>query len=92
VEDLITVGERIANVRQAFNAREGVNLIQESFPPLALGKPPLDRGPLKGVVVDLSSMVEEYLKEMDWDRESGKPSRKKLNELGLNTIAEDLYG
>jgi aldehyde:ferredoxin oxidoreductase len=92
VEDLITVGERIANIRQAFNTREGVNLIQEYFPPLALGKPPLDRGPLKGVVVDLNSMVEEYLKEMDWDRESGKPSRKKLNELGLNTIAEDLYG
>lgn len=35
LEELIKVGERIANVRQVFNAREGVNLIAEHFPPLA---------------------------------------------------------
>jgi aldehyde:ferredoxin oxidoreductase len=37
-------------------------------------------------------MMDEYFKEMDWDRESGKPSKKKLQELGLEDIATDLYG
>ena len=92
LEELTEAGERIANVRQAFNAREGVNLVSEYFPSLALGKPPLDKGPLKDVAVDLDSMMDEYFKEMDWDRQSGKPSRKKLNELGLDDQANDLHG
>ncbi len=91
VEELITAGERIANVRQAFNVREGVNLIEEHFPSLTLGKPPLERGPLKDVTIDLNLMMDEYLKEMDWDRQTGKPSRKKLNDLGLEKLAHDLY-
>lgn len=92
LEELTQVGERIANVRQAFNIRDGVNFIKEYFPSLALGNPPLESGPLKGVRIDLELMMDEYFKEMDWDRESGKPSRKKLQELGLEDIATDLYG
>jgi len=91
LEELIKVGERIANVREAFNIREGVNLVKEYFPSLALGNPPLKKGPLKGVTIDLKSMMDEYFKEMDWDRESGKPSKKKLKELGLGYIVNDLY-
>jgi aldehyde:ferredoxin oxidoreductase len=90
VEGLVEAGERIANMRQAFNLREGVNLIDEKFPRLALGKPPLERGPLAGSSVDIDSMLEAYLEEMDWDKESGIPSRRKLNELGLQNIADDL--
>jgi aldehyde:ferredoxin oxidoreductase len=90
VEELVRVGERIANVRQAFNAREGVNLIDEHFPALALGKPPLEEGPLEGASVDLDAMVDAYLEEMDWNKKTGQPSEKKLKELGLENIAHDL--
>ena len=91
LEELIEVGERIANIRQAFNVREEVNLVKEYFPSLVLGNPSLEKGPLKGVTVDLELMMDEYFKEMDWDRENGKPSKKKLKELGLEYIANDLY-
>jgi len=91
LEELIKVGERIANVRQAFNVREGINLVKERFPSLALGNPPLQKGPVKGATVDLKLMLDEYFKEMDWDRKKGKPSKKKLRELGLEYIAKDLY-
>ena len=91
LEELIEVGERIANVRQAFNLREEINLVEESFPSLLLGNPPLEKGPLKGVTINLRLMMDEYFKEMDWDRESGKPSKKKLKELGLEHVANDLY-
>ncbi len=91
LEELIKVGERIANIRQAFNIRERVNLVEEYFPSLILGNPPLEKGPLEGVTIGLQSMMDEYFKEMNWDRESGKPSKKKLKELGLGYIADDLY-
>lgn len=91
LEELVKAGERIANMRQAFNVREGVNLIQEYFPPLALGKPPLQRGPLKGTSVDLDLMLDAYLKEMDWNLETGKPSIQKLTELGLENVANDIH-
>jgi len=91
LEELIEVGERIANVRQTFNIREEINLVKECFPSLVLGNPPLESGPLKGVGIRLELMMDEYFKEMDWDRESGKPSKKKLRELGLEHIANDLY-
>lgn len=91
LDELITVGERIANVRQAFNVREGVNLVREYFPPLALGKPPLETGPLKDLTIDLEGMMDEYFKQMDWDKQSGKPSREKLNELGFQKLADDLH-
>ena len=92
LEELITVGERVANIRQAFNIRERVNLVEEYFPSLILGNPPLEKGPLKGVTVDLELMMDEYFREMDWDRKSGRPSKEKLTELGLEYVANDLYG
>jgi aldehyde:ferredoxin oxidoreductase len=91
LEELVKAGERIAIMRQAYNVREGVNLIQEYFPPLALGKPTLQRGPLKGASVDLDSMLDAYLKEMDWSLETGKPSVQKLTELGLENVANDIH-
>jgi aldehyde:ferredoxin oxidoreductase len=36
-------------------------------------------------------MVAEYYKAMDWDLETGKPSKKKLIELGLEDVAQKLW-
>jgi aldehyde:ferredoxin oxidoreductase len=92
LDDILLVGERIANVRQAFNMREGVNLIAEPVPERMIGVPPLESGPTADVTVDASMMVAEYLETMDWSLDAGKPSRAKLEELGLEDVAEVLYG
>ena len=91
LEELTTVGERIANMRQAFNIRDGVNLIDEYFPSLVLGNPPFTKGPLKGVTIDLESMIDEYFQAMGWSMKDGRPLRRKLVELGLEDVAQDLY-
>jgi aldehyde:ferredoxin oxidoreductase len=39
----------------------------------------------------MEMMLEEYYHYRGWDRETGKPSKEKLIELGLNRVAEDLY-
>jgi aldehyde:ferredoxin oxidoreductase len=90
-EELVATGERIANIRQAFNQREGVGLKDYELPGRTYGRPPHPEGPLAGVTVDRDTMVGEFLAEMDWDPVTGKPSYDRLRELGLKDVAEELY-
>ena len=89
-EELIKTGERITNVRQAFNLREGLN-VPFKYPERMLGVPPKTVGPRAGLTFTQADIYNEYLKEMDWDFETGKPSKARLLELGLEDIAEALY-
>ena len=43
------------------------------------------------VTVDEDTMIKEYLNAMDWDLETAKPSQKKLYELGLEDVSQELY-
>ena len=36
-------------------------------------------------------MLREYYAYRAWDWETGRPSKEKLLELGMNQVAEDLY-
>ena len=90
--ELLSIGERIENLRQAFNLREGVNSREWRIPGRIVGRPPLTEGPLAGVTVDIERLVEDYFEVMDWDLTTGKPSQKRLEQLGLDDIADDLYG
>jgi len=91
IEKFEQVGERILNLRHAFNIREGINSLKFDFPKRALGIPPLKEGNTKGITVDLKTQIAEYFKELDWDIKTGYPSMKKLQELELYDIEEDLY-
>jgi len=91
LDDLLIMGERIANIRQAFNVREGINAVTNRIPQRTYGLPPLDDGPTAGITVDIDTLLKEYLEEMDWSLDSAKPSAKKLIELGLEDVAQDLW-
>ncbi len=90
-EELLETGERIANLRQAFSIREGLNPLKFRVPDRVLGKPPLKEGPVAGVTIDEDTMIKEYLMAMDWDLNTAKPSKKRLLELGLADIAQELW-
>jgi aldehyde:ferredoxin oxidoreductase len=91
VDDLVKTGERISNIRQAFNIREGVNLVEYKMPGRIVGKPPLKAGPLAGITVDEETLYTEYMTEMDWDQKTAKPSKKKLLELGMDDVAAAMW-
>ena len=92
-EDYLRIGERIQNVRQAFNAREGLQPLRDfRMNPRAAGDPPLTYGPLKGVKLDRDRLNKDFLRAMQWDETTGVPTKKKLEDLGLQKIAQDLYG
>jgi aldehyde:ferredoxin oxidoreductase len=91
LEELLLVGERIANIRQAFNIREGVNLVAAPIPERAYGRPPLTAGPTAGISVDVETMLREHLEEMGWTQDEARPTAQKLKELGLDDVARDLW-
>ncbi len=89
-DELLKTGERIANIRHAFNLREGINPLKYPVHSRIIGRPPQTEGPLAGVTADIETQINENLDALDWDRETTVPSREKLLELGLDDIAADL--
>jgi aldehyde:ferredoxin oxidoreductase len=90
-EEIMRMGERMATLRQAINLREGLTPKDFKTPGRVIGEPPLKEGPTSNITVDVNTMVAEYYKAMDWDLKTGKPSKKKLLELGLEDVAQDLW-
>jgi aldehyde:ferredoxin oxidoreductase len=91
MDELLKIGERIANMRHAFNLREGINPLDWKVHPRIIGDPPQKEGPLAGVKVDIEAQIYPNLETLDWDRVTTKPSKKKLLELGLDDVAKDLW-
>ncbi|MBW2028825.1 MAG: aldehyde ferredoxin oxidoreductase family protein [Deltaproteobacteria bacterium] len=91
VETVYEVGERISNIRQAFNSREGINPLERYVPGRVIGRPPQTEGPLAGITVDLETRLSNYLRAMDWDPLTAKPSKQKLEQLGLYDVAAELW-
>ncbi len=89
-EEVMNCGERIANIRQAFNVREGINIVETPIPMRAYGNPPLSDGPVADVTVQIGPMVREFLEDMDWDLENGVPKENRLRELNLDFLLEDM--
>lgn len=88
-DDVLQTGERIINVERAFNVREGLGRADDSLPRRFLEEP-LPAGPGQGHVCELYPMLDDYYLHRGWDIETGFQTRKKLEELGLNEVADDL--
>lgn len=85
MEDILEIGERIANLRIAFNLREGIrNKELFKLPGRVLGQPPLSAGPTKEVSVDNKTQLRDYYMAMGWNPETGVPKRAVFERLGLD--------
>jgi aldehyde:ferredoxin oxidoreductase len=91
MDELLKAGERIANMRHVFNLREGINPLMWKVHPRIVGKPPQEKGPLAGVTANIEAQVYWNLGALNWDLLTTKPSRKKLLELGLDDVAQELW-
>jgi aldehyde:ferredoxin oxidoreductase len=88
LDSLLQIGERIWNLKRAYNHRLGLTRADDRLPQLFLQ--PLSEGGTQGHTPDLELMLGEYYEARDWDPETGKPSREKLEQIGLGWVAEDL--
>ncbi|MFX0091233.1 MAG: aldehyde ferredoxin oxidoreductase family protein [Candidatus Hodarchaeota archaeon] len=91
LETLFLTGERITTLKQLFNIREGASPQDFILPDRAVGKPPHKKGPLENVILDVEAMKESYYETMTWDKTTGMPPKKRLEQLNLNTLWEQ-YG
>jgi aldehyde:ferredoxin oxidoreductase len=83
LDDLMRIGHRIQVLRHAFNLREGINPLDTPLPARARGEPPLEEGPVRGVTLDMETMIAEWAKAMGYDVETGVPTDELLDSLRL---------
>ncbi|MFH1137535.1 MAG: aldehyde ferredoxin oxidoreductase family protein [Pseudomonadota bacterium] len=91
-DDYLKIGERIHLLRHSFNVREGLNPIKDFRPhPRIQGDPPQDKGPAKGVTIDLDQMAKSIYRACRWDLADGRPELVHLQNMGLEEVAEAFY-
>jgi aldehyde:ferredoxin oxidoreductase len=89
-DDLLKVTTRVTNIERAHNNRLGLNAKDDVLPP-RFTQDPMPDGPAKGKVYDiLDPMKEAWYKVEEWDPVSGVVTRKRLEDLDLADIADDL--
>jgi aldehyde:ferredoxin oxidoreductase len=90
MEELLVAGERISQLRHAFNLREGIHFRDYFIPKRLLGIPPLPGGPTEGVTLDAQLLLKDYTTAMSWDEETLLPHPERLSALDLKYVTEEL--
>ncbi len=89
-KELLLCGERIQNLRNAFNVREGVRPadFQAHARMKGEGDGLLDTGPLAGVQAPLDELKRDYYQAMEWDPDTGRLGRRRAEQLGMDDLLE----
>lgn len=87
-KELLACGERIQNLRHAFNLREGVTPADLAIPGRMFGRGDgyLGTGPLKNIEVPIEKLRDEYFTAMGWNPTSGRLARAKAEALGVDEL------
>jgi aldehyde:ferredoxin oxidoreductase len=88
-DSLLVAGDRSLNLKRAISSKLGLTREHDRLPEICMR--PLDEGTSANVLPDMDKMLREYYEYRSWDWETGKPSKEKLLELGLEQVAQDLY-
>ncbi len=89
-KQLLECGERIQHLRNAFNVREGLGP-KDFVAPLRIfgqGDGKLSSGPLRDIDVPIEALRGDYYRSMRWDQSSGKLSKERASELGIDQLLE----
>jgi aldehyde:ferredoxin oxidoreductase len=83
-ERVAQTGERITNLQRVFSLKCGITGSDDKLPKRLLEGP--DEGTHAGQVPDMAVLLADYYRERGWDAK-GRPTRAKLEELGLAEMA-----
>lgn len=71
------------------NVREGITRKDDTLSKRLIE--PFISGPTKGSYVkNLDAMLDEFYEAAGWDKKTGIPTKKKLEDLGLKEVANEL--
>jgi aldehyde:ferredoxin oxidoreductase len=88
MEELLKTGERTFQLQRALSCKLGITAKDDVLPELAMR--PIPDGGQEGHVPNMEKMLPEYYAIRDWDKTTGKPSKKRLESLGLPEIAASI--
>ncbi|MFX0074815.1 MAG: aldehyde ferredoxin oxidoreductase family protein [Candidatus Hermodarchaeota archaeon] len=86
LDEVKLYGERIANMKRLFNIKMGLMPKDDHLPNILTR--PFDSGGSAGKTPDFEKLKNLFYKFRNWDPETGKPSKAKLKQLGLNSLIE----
>lgn len=91
IKEAQDVGLRVSNLMRAFNIKHGVPIELEQPSP-RWSSAPTD-GPAKGITIapHWEGMLDNYYRQMGWDRRTGKSLPETLRSLGLDSVVADLW-
>lgn len=85
--DALLLGERIFNLKKAFNVKHGCTRGEDTLPKRLLTLPTK-----AGAVVKLNELLPQYYEARRWDAETSKPTKELLQSIGLTDVAADIWG
>jgi len=89
LKDVMKIGQRIWYLKRGLTNLFGARAKDDRLPQKLMT--PMAEGPTQGSVPDMDLMLEEFY-EIRGFNEDGIPKKEVLNRLGLNVLAELIYG
>jgi aldehyde:ferredoxin oxidoreductase len=90
VDEMMRCGERGWNLKRAINNRLGLTRKNDKLPKALLE--PYTEGGAAGYTIPFDEMIKAYYAARGWDPGTGRPTKEKLQSLGLGDVAKDLWG
>ncbi len=84
LEEVKLYGERIATIKRLFNIKMGLTPKDDRLPKILTR--PFNSGGSAGKTPDFVKLKKLFYKFRDWELSTGKPSKNKLKQLGLDTL------
>ena len=91
LHDILDVGARAQTLSRLFNYREGLTAADDELPKRV--RKAFKEGPIAGVEITDETFAwarRRYYELMDWDPESGRPSKECLQRLEIDTLLETM--
>ena len=91
-EGIRKTADRIWTLERAFIVREGITRKDDILVGRFIDEP-VHGGPFDGLSFnrkDWDEMLDEYYDLVGWDKQTGIPTRAKLEKVGLKDVADDL--
>jgi aldehyde:ferredoxin oxidoreductase len=88
LDKLLKAGERAFQLQRALSCKLGISAKDDVLPELAMR--PIPEGGQEGHVPNMEKMLSEYYAIRDWNKTTGKPSKKRLESLGMPEIAASI--
>lgn len=85
MDQLLKTGERIFQLQRSLSCKLGISSKDDILPELAMR--PIAEGGQEGHLPNMEKMLPEYYAIRDWNKVTGKPSKTRLESLGMPDVA-----